>query len=126
MIIGDRIRTLRIKKKLTQADIQERTGLVRPYISRVENGHTIPSVETIEKFARALGLAMYELFYDENEPLTLTYLPKRKTAGDVVFGSKGKEAHFMNQFRNALGNINSQDRSLLYGLAKKMAGRREK
>jgi transcriptional regulator with XRE-family HTH domain len=54
MAIGDRLRALREEKKFTQGDIEKRTGLLRAYISRVENGHTVPAIETLEKFARAL------------------------------------------------------------------------
>jgi transcriptional regulator with XRE-family HTH domain len=64
MIIGDRLRELREQKKLSQGDIEKRTGLVRPYISRVENNHTVPAIETLEKMARALEAPMYQLFYD--------------------------------------------------------------
>jgi transcriptional regulator with XRE-family HTH domain len=63
MIVADRLRTLREKKKLSQGDIEERTGLLRCYVSRVENGHTVPAVETLEKFARALEVPLYELLY---------------------------------------------------------------
>jgi hypothetical protein len=42
---------------------QKRTGLLRCYISRVENGHTVPSVDTLEKLARALEIPMYQLFH---------------------------------------------------------------
>ncbi len=52
MVIGDRLKTLRETKDLSQGDIEKRTGLLRCYVSRVENGHTVPSVETLEKFAR--------------------------------------------------------------------------
>src|SRR6266516_3220299 len=52
MIIGDRLRALREDKKLSQGDIEKRTGLLRCYISRVENGHTVPAIETLEKMAR--------------------------------------------------------------------------
>jgi transcriptional regulator with XRE-family HTH domain len=52
MIIGDRLRVLREQKKFSQGEIERRTGLLRCYISRVENGHTVPAVETLEKFAR--------------------------------------------------------------------------
>ena len=68
MIIGDRLRVLREQKQFSQGEIEKRTGLLRCYISRVENGHTIPAVETLEKFARALGVPMYQLFYDGEEP----------------------------------------------------------
>jgi transcriptional regulator with XRE-family HTH domain len=68
MIIGDRLRELREAKKLSQGEIEKRTGLRRCYISRVENGHTIPTIETLEKMARALGIQLYQLFYEGDEP----------------------------------------------------------
>ncbi len=60
MIIGDRLRALREEKKLSQGDIEKRTGLLRCYISRVENGHTVPAVETLEKMARAFEVPLYQ------------------------------------------------------------------
>ena len=48
MIIGDRLRVLREQKRFSQGEIEKRTGLLRCYISRVENGHTVPAVETLE------------------------------------------------------------------------------
>lgn len=85
MIIGDRLRALREEKKFSQGDIEKKTGLLRCYVSRVENGHTVPAVETLEKFARALGVPMYQLFYDGEEPPKLPNLPKRKTPGDIAW-----------------------------------------
>jgi transcriptional regulator with XRE-family HTH domain len=67
MIIGERLRALREEKKLSQGDIEKKTGLVRCYVSRVEHGHTVPSVETLEKMARALEIPMYKLFYESEE-----------------------------------------------------------
>ena len=64
MIIADRLRALREAKQLSQGDIEKRTGLLRCYISRVENGHTVPAIETIEKMARAPEVPMYQVFYD--------------------------------------------------------------
>ena len=55
MVIGERLRELRESKKLSQGDVERRTGLLRCYTSRVENGHTVPTIETLEKYARALG-----------------------------------------------------------------------
>jgi len=78
MIIGDRLREMREAKQLSQGDIEKRTGLLRCYISRVENGHTVPALETLEKFARALEIPMYQMFYDGDEPPKLLNLPKRK------------------------------------------------
>ena len=86
MIIGDRLRALREEKKLSQGDIEKRTGLLRCYISRVENGHTVPAIETLEKMARALEVPLYQLFYDGEEPPELPNLPKRKTADEDCLG----------------------------------------
>lgn len=123
MIIGDRLRALREEKKLSQGDIEKRTGLLRCYISRVENGHTVPAIETLEKMARALEVPLYQLFYDGEEPPELPNLPKRKTADEIVFGSSGKEARFLTKFRRLLGRIDEEDRRLLLYMAQKMANR---
>ncbi len=61
MIISERLRELREAKQLSQGDIEKRTGLLRCYLSRVENGHTIPAIETLEKIARALEVPIYQL-----------------------------------------------------------------
>jgi transcriptional regulator with XRE-family HTH domain len=66
MLIGDRLKTLREQKKLSQGDVEKRTGLLRCYISRVENGHTVPSVDTMERMAQALEVPMYRLFRMKN------------------------------------------------------------
>ncbi len=89
MIVADRLRTLREKKKLSQGDIEERTGLLRCYVSRVENGHTVPAVETLEKFARALEVPLYELLYEGDEP------PQRHPALDI----KGHGRRWMGSVR---------------------------
>jgi len=123
MIIGDRLRALREEKKLSQGDIEKRTGLLRCYISRVENGHTVPALETLEKLARALEVPLYQLFYDGEEPPELPNLPKRKSADDIVWGSAGKEARFLTRFRRLLARLDEGDRKLLFYMAQKMVGR---
>lgn len=60
-------RGLREAKGLSQSDIEERSGLLRNFISRVENGHTVPALETLEKIARGLEVSLYQLFYDGKE-----------------------------------------------------------
>src|SRR5260370_614033 len=99
MIIGDRLRQMREEKKLSQGDIEKRTGLLRCYISRVENGHTVPAIETLEKLARALECPLYQLFYDGEEPPQLPNLHKRKSSDDIAWGSAGKEARILNASR---------------------------
>jgi transcriptional regulator with XRE-family HTH domain len=76
MVIGDRLGTLRETKDLSQGDIEKRTGLLRCYVSRVENGHSVPSVETLEKFARALELLPCHLMFDGDKPPTPPKLGK--------------------------------------------------
>ena len=123
MIIGDRLRALREEKKFSQGDIEKRTGLLRCYISRVENGHTVPAIETLEKMARALEVPLYQLFYDGEEPPELPNLPKRKSADDIAWGSSGKEARLLNKFRRLMARIEEGDRRLLLYMAQKMANR---
>jgi transcriptional regulator with XRE-family HTH domain len=121
MIIGDRLRELREGKKLSQGEIEERTGLLRCYISRVENGHTVPAVETLEKFARALEIPMYVLFYDgENPPK----LPKRKDSNESSWGGRGKEARLLTKFCRLFGRIEQDKLKLLMLTAQKMARRK--
>jgi len=98
VIIGERLCAIREEKKLSQGDIEKRAGLIRVYVSRVENGHTVPSIETLEKFARALEVPMYQLFYDGEEPPKLLNLPNRKSANDILWGNSGKEAHMLAKF----------------------------
>ena len=64
MEIGKRLSALRAAKNLSQGDVEKRTGLLRCYISRVENGHTVPSLETLERLAAALEVEVYQLFYE--------------------------------------------------------------
>ncbi len=123
MIIGDRLRELSEEKKLSQGDIGKRTGLLRCYISRVENGHTVPAIETLEKMARALEVPMYELFYDGEEPPKMPNLPKRRSADDIAWGSTGKDARFLSRLRRLLGKSDEEHRKLILLMAQKMAHR---
>jgi transcriptional regulator with XRE-family HTH domain len=121
MVIGDKLRALRAEKKLSQGDIEHRTGLLRCYISRVENGHTVPAVATLEKLARALEIPMYQLFHDGDKPPKLPNLLKRKSPDDTAWGSSGKDAKFLNNLRRLLGKASEQDRKLILYTLQKMA-----
>jgi len=122
MVIADGLRALREEKQLSQGDIEKRTGLLRCYISRVENGHTVPAIETLEKMARALEVPMYQLFYDGEEPPKLPNLPKRKSSDDIAWGSAGKNARYLSKLRSLLAKTEEGDRKLLLYMAQKMAG----
>jgi len=123
MLLGDRLRAIREAKTLSQGDIEKRCRLLRSYLSRIENGHTIPSVETLEKLARALEVPLYQLFYEGEEPPRLPNLPKRKTAGEIAWGSTGKEARLLKKFLRLLDRMKESDRRLLLDIAQKMARR---
>jgi len=123
MIIGDRLRALREEKNFSQGDIEKRTGLLRCYVSRVENGHTVPAVETLEKFARALEVPMYQLFYEGEEPPKLPNLPKRKSSDDIVWGSKGRDARMLAKFCRLFSHMEEADLRMMLFMAQKMARR---
>jgi transcriptional regulator with XRE-family HTH domain len=124
MILGDRLRELRQQKKLSQRDIEKRTGLLCCYISVVENGHLVPAVETLEKFARALEVPMYQLFYDGEEPPKPPNLPKRKSDNRKEWGDTGKDARALFKFRRFLSQMEEGDRKLLMFMAQKMSRRK--
>jgi len=123
MIIGERLRSIREEKNMSQGDVEKRTGLLRCYISRVENGHTVPALETLEKFASALEVPLYQLFYDGEEPPELSNLRKRRTTEEILWGNTGKEARFLSRFRRLLSKVEDGDRRLLFNLARKLASR---
>ena len=118
MIIGDQLRALREQQKLSQGDIEKRTGLLRCYVSRVENGHTVPSIETLEKWARALNVPLYQVFYaaEKSEPAQ-----PLKIDNSGLWGSEGRDAHFLNQLRRSLSRTRERDRQLLLHMARKLA-----
>jgi len=119
MIIGERLRALREEKKFSQGEIEKRTGLLRCYISRVEHGYTVPAVETLEKFARALEVPMYQLFYDGEKPPKVLDIPKK--SDEKLFGASGKDAEILSKFRRVLGKMDAKNRGILLHTAAKMA-----
>jgi transcriptional regulator with XRE-family HTH domain len=120
MIIGDRLRELREHKRLSQGDVEERTGMMRCYISRVENGHTVPAVETLEKFARALEVPMYELLYEGKNPPGPPNARKAKAGEDKLWGSEGKDARLLAKFCQHFSKISERDRGILLATAQSM------
>ena len=123
MIVGERLRIVREKKNLSQGDVENRTGLLRCYISRVENGHTVPAIETLEKMARALEVPLYQLFYDGEEPPKIANVVVMKPSSEDPWGSAWKNAHCFNKLRRLLSKIGESDRKLVMDMAQKMANR---
>ncbi len=121
MVLAERLRALREQKNMSQGDIEERTGLLRCYISRVENGHTVPAIETLEKIARALEVPLYQIFHDGEDP------PKPKPPvhdKDGGWGSSGRDARTLDKFRMLLSRTDEADRNLLLSMAQVMSHRK--
>jgi transcriptional regulator with XRE-family HTH domain len=118
MVIGNRLKELRESKELSQGDIEKRTGLLRCYISRVENGHTVPAVSTLEKMARALEVPMYRLFHDGEAPASLR---KMKPPKDDEWGSSGEEAAYLSKLCKLLAKMKPSEQKLLLHVAQKAA-----
>lgn len=97
--------------------------MLRCYISRIENGHTVPAIETLEKMARAMEVPLYELFYDGEEPPKVPNLPKSKASDG--WGGSGKDAKTLHKFRSVLSRTNEKDRRLLLYMAQRMARHRD-
>ncbi len=121
MIIGERLRELREEKKLSQGDIEKRTGLLRCYISRVENGHTVPAVETLEKMARALELPLYHLMYDGDGAPEAPIAIGSNGDRSQRWGLGGREASYFQKLRRLVAKMNAADRNLLLHMVQKMA-----
>ena len=120
MFIGERLRELREAKNLSQGDIEKRTGLLRVYTSRVENGHTVPSIETLEKYARALEVPIYGLFYEGRAEPKTRLLAVEKTERSRGSRKQGRDFQI---FARLLARMKEGDRALLLTMAQRMASR---
>lgn len=120
MEIGLRLKKLRQEKNFSQGDIEKRTGLFRCYVSRVENGHTVPTVETLEKWARALEMPLYRVMYDGDEPPKPRQLAHEQT-DQSLWGNSKKEQAELKQLRRCLAKIDANQRNTLLNLAAELA-----
>lgn len=108
--IGTTIRTHRLQRGLSQGDIEKKTGLLRCYLSRVENGHTVPSLDTLSKIAAALDLPISQFFAEDSPGRRLK---TRKVSDD--------ELKFLSQIRRYSSNLTDSDRKLLLAMVRKFA-----
>lgn len=108
--IGNTIRGYRLQKGMSQGDIEKRTGLLRCYLSRVENGHTVPSLETLQKIARALDLQLAEFFAEEIVSKEMSSLHLKED-----------EIRFLTQIQRYSANLGESDRRLLLAMVRKFA-----
>jgi len=110
MNIGSTIRAYRLQKGMSQGDIEKRTGLLRCYLSRVENGHTVPSLETLQKIAYALDLQLAQFFSDEAVSREMSSL---RLSED--------EIRFLTQIQRYASRLSENDRKLLLAMVRKFA-----
>lgn len=111
MNIGETIRNYRLQKGMSQGDIEKRTGLLRCYLSRVENGHTIPSLDTLAKIATAMDLALAQ-FFNEHDG---------ENGGKAAPHLAEDEVRFLTQIRRYSSGLNDSDRKLVIAMVRKMA-----
>ena len=111
MNIGETIRNYRLQKGMSQGDIEKRTGLLRCYLSRVENGHTIPSLDTLAKIANAMEMPLAQFFAGNEHENGNKNLPQLSD----------EEMRFLSQIRRYSSNLNDSDRKLVLAMVKKMA-----
>ena len=112
MVISHRLRAIREQKDLSQGDIEQRTGLKRCYVSRVENGHTVPSLDTLAKIAGSMDLALSQFFMENGREHGSKNLPQLSE----------DELRFLTQMRRYAAQLNDSDRKLVLAMVKKMAG----
>jgi transcriptional regulator with XRE-family HTH domain len=123
MMVGVRLKEIREQKNLSQGDIERVSGLKRCYVSRVENGHTVPAVETLERLARALEVPMYRLFYNGDESLP-PQTPHSKR--NLPWGNSGKSRRYIDRLAIALGKMTSNDRDLILLMAHRVNQRQRR
>jgi transcriptional regulator with XRE-family HTH domain len=117
--IGQKIRALRKSKKLSQGDVEHRTGILRCYSSRVENGHTVPTLDTLEKYASALEVPLYRFFTDE-ESVNAKLLANNEGS---LWGASGKDRAELQLLTEALERMDERQQRLLICMAQKLASR---
>lgn len=124
MVIGYRLKLLREEREFQQVELGRRTGLHQCYISRVETGRTVPSLETLEKLARGLEIPLYRMFYDGAAPQAHeAFLKGRNGKGDW---SANEDTLLLADFRRSFARVKAKDRALLLAIAAKMASRAER
>lgn len=123
MTLGNRLKSLRIERTLSQGQVQSRTGLLRSYISRVENGHTVPSLDTLVKWARALDVPLYRLFYDGDLPPDVSSLTALRKTSQGEWGRTGKWSNFFQRVGSLVARMGDSDRKLLLLVAHRISRR---
>ena len=122
MVIGERLKTVRESKNMSQGDVEKRTGLLRCYVSRCENGHTIPTLDTLEKWSKALGISMSQLFADNGKASDV--LPALKKNGQMHLNRTA--TNHLRRVMTAFSKMETRDIAVISQLAHKFAERQRR
>ncbi len=112
--IGEVIRSYRNDRGLSQGDIERRTGLLRCYLSRVENGHTVPSLETLAKIAEAMEISLADFFPSADTPQDRE---TKKVLGEL----SEEEIRFLADIKKYSTTLTDEDKKLVLAMIRKMA-----
>ena len=115
MIIGERLRQLRERKNMSQGDLERLTGLLRCYTSRVENGHTVPAIETLQKYAKALEIQMWQFFAEDGADVKAIAIAQEPPSN--------KSSRALRPFLSIIPAISPRDQKILLHMARAMTRR---
>jgi len=122
MFIGERVKQLREQKGLSQGDVEKFTGMLRTYISRLENGHRVPSLDTLERFSRALDVPLYQFFCEaEGSTRTPNLRPRDRTSDEPR--PHGPDDRFLRELKELAARMAESDRTLFLDFASRLASR---
>jgi len=120
--IGLRLRNLRCRRGLSQRELQQKAGLMRCYISRLENGHTVPTLEILERLASALELPLYWILHVAEDPAGSGPTLDSDTEGSVQ-ERMSPDARFLRKLKSLWRRMTDYDREMLVLVAGRMADR---
>jgi transcriptional regulator with XRE-family HTH domain len=112
--IGEVIRSYRNDRGLSQGDIERRTGLLRCYLSRVENGHTVPSLETLAKIAEAMEITLADFFPGGDSQFDRD---SKRLLGEL----SDDEIRFLSEIKKYTSTLSDGDKKLVLAMIRKMA-----
>src|SRR5579862_6577488 len=112
--IGEVIKTYRSQRGLSQGDIERRTGLLRCYLSRVENGHTVPSLETLARIAGAMKISLADFFPGADSE-------QDRETRKILSGLSKEEIRLLTEIQKCSATLSKDDKNLFLGVIRKMA-----
>lgn len=107
-VFGERLRALREERALTQAALARAAGLSQGNLARIENGDRSPTLGSLAKLARALGLTLAELVEPSSERVPT---PKAEKAWFRVCGKlRERDEHFLRAVEHLIRALDTASR----------------